>query len=246
MTPSRRLIFALPLGLLAACRGAPGSGTPSAAPVSPVPTSFSLASDGALTISGRADPGDRLLADGAPAGQADASGAWRLTWPQAAQARHVMLTAERGDRRTDAVGPLVLLPGSAGAVLLSPGGGARRLGTLSEGLHLLAIDYDSQGGMVVSGAAAAHADILVRVDSTAAGRGAAGDDGRFSIGLDRPVGMSNHRVEISGGAGVDSRSVRLSPATEGFNLQPQSFGWRLNWTTAAGGGQVTLLFDPPR
>lgn len=197
-------------------------------------------------VSGRADPGARLLVDGASAGLADATGNWRLTWPQSSQPRELRLAAQEGALTLAPPGSLLLLPATAGAAILSPGGGARRLGEFGDGLHLLAIDYDSQGGMVVSGQGPPDADILVRIDNTTGGRGTVGDDGRFSIGLDRSVSMTGHTVEISGGAGVDSRSVRLSPATGGFNLQPQPFGWRLDWTTLAGGRQVTLLFDPPR
>ena len=110
---------------------------------------------------------------------------------------------------------------------------------------ILAVDFDSKGGTVVSGRAAPGALVDLWVDGARRTRAAAGPGGSFSAPLDEPLAFTDHRLEIVEGARRADAGPRLSPPeplTAGpyrATLTPSA--WRIDWITPGGGLQTTLL-----
>ncbi len=203
---------------------------------------------GGVRLSGQAAPGARVML-GTPTGEtlsavADDKGRWSVAAPTPDAVALYGLFMLDGQRKVNAEGYLVLTPDGRAAELRS-GGGARVLEPPSRRPRILAIDFDRDGGAVVSGVGAARADLGLRIDRNAGGNAMVSDQGRFSVVLVRPLPQGEHEFEVAGEGGEDRITVatrRPDPLGEAvFRATPVGGGWRIDWRTPGGGVQTTLL-----
>ncbi|HEY2179072.1 MAG TPA: hypothetical protein VGH15_10850 [Caulobacteraceae bacterium] len=204
---------------------------------------------GSVMLAGAAAPTARVrLAN--PAGealyaQADSRGTWRLTLPGASGARLLGLSMTLAGRSIQAEGYLAVAPGPLAAQLRA-GSGAVALSRPEPGFAILAADYDSKGGAVLSGRAAPGAALTLSVDGTPRGMARADAGGRFMLPLNEPLTSGDHRLELSAGAQRAEVPLTVSPAPRPnpppFAAAPVAGGWRFDWLTPGGGVQTTILY----
>ena len=201
-----------------------------------------------LVISGRAAPEARVRL-ATPAGearfsQADGAGTWVLRIPVSSQARLFGLSSIIGTQTVQAQGYFLVTPAGQG-VLLRAGAGAHRFDPGRSGI--LAVDFDGEGGALVSGIAGAGEGLTLRVDGRQPVEGRAGVDGRFSIALSQPISAGPHEIRIFGNRAdwrVSFEARPAAPIAEGpYRVQPVSRGLRVDWMTPGGGVQTTILID---
>ena len=249
------LLLALPL--IASC----GEGAAPLAP--PVKTPGAEADPGYLAppapVSARLEGPEVMLVGRAPAGsrvrlatpegearfaEADAQGAWRLALPTSTQARIFGLSAVIGKRTVQSEGYLLLTPRGE-AVLLRAGAGALRLGGGgSQGVD--AVDFDREGGAVVSGRAPAGAALSIHIDGRKFGEGRADSQGRYALALtQQPLSPGARQIDVFGDATENPVVVDATPApqlSEGpFRAADVAAGLRVDWMTPGGGAQSTIL-----
>lgn len=218
-------------------------------------TSVQVMRDGTLVAFGRAEAGANVrLAD--PEGQvasirADEAGHWRLNLGVLAEPRMLSLSMASGARVTQAQGYVLILPGGR-AVRLRTGGGSEALGEGSDRPQIWTVDFDSQGGVVVSGASAPGRPVEVAVDGVSVSQARAGADGRFVAALDAPLGRVAHEITVANSRGRDVASVNLGVAPgslPGEVRDPHNVWiaarddayWRIDWLTPVGPYQATLV-----
>lgn len=215
----------------------------------PAVTEAVPAADG-VRLSGQAAPGAKVML-GTPTGEtlsavADDKGRWAVVAPTPDAVVLYGLFMLDSQRKVNAEGYLVLTPDGRAAELRS-GGGARVLAVGSRPPRILAIDFDHDGGAVVSGVGTPGADLGLRVDHNAGGTALVSGEGRFSVVLIRPLPQGEHEFEVAGEGGEDSVVVatrRAEPLGEAvFRATPVGRGWRIDWRTPGGGVQTTLLTD---
>jgi hypothetical protein len=201
-----------------------------------------------VVLSGAAQAGSpvRLAEPGGEARTvtADGGGRWAVRLPAAAEARIFGLSAPVEGRRVQAEGYLLVGP-KGQAALLRAGGAALRLDA-PERARIAALDFDAEGGGLLSGFAAAGTDVAVRLDGRPAGDARADADGRFTIGLPR-LSSGSHRIEATG-VGLNSTvlcdSSPAAPLAAGpLRSQLTQGGLRADWLTPGGGVQSTFLAD---
>jgi hypothetical protein len=208
---------------------------------------------GEVRLEGSAVPNGRVRI-ASPAGealfaQADAKGRWRAAVKPARPVNLYGLSMKDVQQRmaqsegyllVAADGQTAQLRGGVGAVVLGPGSQAPRI---------LAVDYDRDGGAVVSGVATPGVDLRLRVDRAGRGETKADKEGRFTIALNEPLKLGQHSFEVVGRVGSDQRQVAITPPaplTDGpYEGARTDFGWRVDWMTPGGGEQTTLLFTRP-
>jgi len=249
--PGKAQIAAVLLAGLSGCHPAPpgpggAGGTSEAGYVAPPSVTLATPGRGGVTLAGVAPPGAEVRLT-PPAGEplnarADAAGHWRLEAPRARDARIYGLSADSAGRRVQAQGYLLIGPGGQTA-LLRAGAGALRLDRPS-GPRIAAVDFDADGGALVSGWAAAGTDVAIRLDGRSAGEARADADGRFSFAISRlPEGV--HRIEATGVAFIDEVALDSSPAAPladwPLRIQLMRQGLRADWLTPGGGVQSTVL-----
>jgi hypothetical protein len=214
--------------------------------VAPPAATEALASRQGVSLRGEA-PANAAVRLATPAGEAltthaDATGRWSLVLPAAAQPRIFGLSVDSGGRRVQAQGYLLVGPRGQTAVLRA-GAAAVRLDHAS-GSRIAALDFDEEGGALLSGWAAAGTDVLVRLDGKPVGEARADDDGRFVLSLPR-LAPGEHHIEATGVAFTDVIGVDASPAAPlaGGPLHSQltQQGFRADWLTPGGGVQSTIL-----
>jgi hypothetical protein len=202
--------------------------------------------NGALVLRGVAEPGARVRL-GAPTGEAlfvqtDARGGWALNLPPAESVRLYGLSMAVADRTVQAEGYIAILPGGR-AVRLRAGAGAVPLTAPAERLRILAVDYDRDGGAVVSGQATPGANLVLRVDGIDA-QGKADADGRFSIAATEPLSPQAHQILVAGDG--EDRIVLAAVRAGDLGGAPvqaarEGGGWRIEWLTPGGGVQTTVI-----
>jgi hypothetical protein len=239
------------LAALAGCRPTPGAVSGEAATaevgyVAPPAITAAAPGEGHVTLSGEASAGAqiRLATPGgqALATQADGEGRWRLRAPTDGQAKIFGLSAVNAGRRVQAQGYVLVGPRGQTA-LLRAGAAALRLDRPS-GSRISVVDFDSEGGVLLSGWAAAGTDVAIRLDGHLAGDARTDDDGRFVYAWPR-LSRGSHRVEATGVAFTDAIAFDISPPTPLVDgplhsqLTPQ--GFRADWLTPGGGVQSTIL-----
>jgi len=225
-------------------------------------TAVTRAADGAVSLSGRALPSSavRMVS---PAGarvetRADGSGNWTAPIGPVSEPALYRLAEETDGERVEAEGLVAVLPGVPTVALLRAGSGAEVIETsVKDPLRILALDYDVAGGAVVSGRARAAAPVRVLVDGQPAMEGAAGPGGRFSLSLPKPLPPGRHRIQAQMTPAQTARAqaspamaevevtvtAPAPPKDAPYQAQVETFGWRVDWTTPAGGAQTTLLPD---
>jgi len=211
----------------------------------PTPLAAAASAQG-VSLSGRA-PANAPVRLATPMGQAlithaDAEGRWRLDVPAAAQARIFGLSTESDGRRVQAQGYLLVGPRGQTA-LLRAGAAALRLDHAA-GSRIASLDFDAEGGALLSGWAAAGTDVAIRLDGRPAGEARADEDGRFTLAMPR-LSSGTHRIDATGVAFTDTLMLDASPAPPlaggplRSQLTPQ--GLRADWLTPGGGVQSTVL-----
>ncbi len=201
---------------------------------------------GALLLRGRAEPGARVRL-GAPTGeaqfaQADAQGGWTLTLSPAASVRLYGLSMAVADRTVQSEGYVAILPDGR-AVRLRAGAGAIPLTGPAGRLRILAVDYDRDGGAVVSGQATPGATLVLRVDGVDA-QGKADANGWFSIAATEPLSPQSHQILVAGDG--EDRIVLAAPRAGDLTAAPvqavrEAGVWRIDWLTPGGGVQTTVI-----
>ena len=203
-----------------------------------------------MVLAGRAQPGSTVRLS-TPEGRAlstpaSAAGRWRIELPPSADMRLFSLSTLDGGRVVQSEGYLAVA--SDLAAQLRAGAGALVYGATADGPRILAVDFDSKGGCVVSGVAGSGHAALVRIDGADRGRTRADAAGRVTLALDEPVAFGAHTVEIVDGDRRARRSVEMSAAGSmpaiPLRAERLDAAWRVDWTTPGGGPQTTLLFPP--
>ncbi len=224
---------------------------PEAAYLAPPKVVTAAVEGGGVAVSGSAAPGASVRL-GSPTGQAvsteaDAGGLWRAILPGAAEPRLFGLSMTREGRTVQAEGYLFVAPEGAVA-LLRAGGGTEPLSGPSDSPRILAIDFDREGGAVISGVGRPGAGFGVRVDRATQAEGKVDAQGRFSLSLTQPLGPGSHTVQVAGEGGENLVRLDVSPPGRltGGPLHAERFesGWRADWMTPGGGIQTTMLFTP--
>ncbi|WP_309645028.1 hypothetical protein [Phenylobacterium sp.] len=235
------LIVAALMAPLAAC----GEGTapvivPGASPQAPVEAA-------GLRLSGSAPPNARIRL-ATPAGEtafadADAKGLWTLKLAGSTAARIYGLSAVSGARTAQGEGYVLITP-QGEPVLLRAGAGALRIGARGPN-GLDAVDFDREGGAVVSGRAPAGAALSVHIDGRQTADGRADSSGRYAIALTQPIPPGAHQIDVFGDAtenAVTIDSAAAPPMADGpFRAVQVASGLRIDWMTPGGGAQSTLL-----
>jgi hypothetical protein len=217
----------------------------------PVLTSATLLVGGRVRLAGLAGSRDRVRL-ASPAGPAvyavaGANGAWSLVLPAPATPRLFGLAMIENGRPIQSQGYIAVTPEGAAAQLRAGAGALVLANPRADpgGPAILAVDFDSKGGTVVSGRAAPRAVVDLWVDGAHRSRAAAGPAGSFSVAIDEPLAFADHQLEVVDGGRRGEARPRLTPA------QPLSGGpyratltptaWRIDWLTPGGGLQTTLL-----
>jgi hypothetical protein len=214
--------------------------------VSPPAVVEASVSAGGVLLRGEAPAGAqvRLASPGGQAAttRADGKGVWRLLVATSPAAQIFGLSAEDGARRVQAEGYLLVGPHGETA-LLRAGTGALRLDRPG-GSRIAAVDFDAEGGALLSGWAAAGTDVAVRLDGRALGDARTDPDGRFSFPISR-LSPGPHRIEATGVGftqGVDLDATPAAALADGpLRSQLTERGLRADWLTPGGGVQSTLL-----
>ena len=206
--------------------------------------------DGSVALQGVSAPGS-VVRLASPQGEAiraetDGAGRWTLSLRRQSVVRLMGLSTGEAGRRLQSEGYLAITPEGRAAVLRA-GAGARTLWSPGTVPRILAIDFDRQGGTVVSGQARPGDALILQVDGAAGETGRADVAGRFSMALDAPLASGAHNIRV----GVDGRfeqlQAALTPAApllgQAYRASATPLGWRIDWTTPGGGLQSTILAD---
>jgi len=245
---------------LAGCHGKSANLTPGVSPASadrpaeaayrapPVLTSATLLPGGRVRLVGLAGPADRVRL-ASPVGSAayavaGSDGVWSLVLAAPAAPRLFGLAMIENGRPIQSEGYVAVTPQGTAAQLRA-GAGALVLGDAHAEPAILAVDFDSKGGTVVSGRAAPRAVVDLWVDGARRGRAPTDAQGAFSMPLDEPLVFADHQLEVAEGARRADAHPRLAPAealTGGpYRATSTPEGWRIDWITPGGGLQTTLL-----
>jgi hypothetical protein len=216
----------------------------------PTLTSATVLADGRVRLTGSAQAGDRvrLASPAGPAAYAVAGrdGVWSLLLAAPAAPRLFGLAMIEQGRAIQSEGYLALTPRGAAAQLRS-GAGALVLGAPLAEPAILAVDFDSKGGTVVSGRAPPRMVVDLWVDGARRARSVAGPSGAFSVPLDEPLSFADHQLEIVAGARKAETNPRLTPPMPlsggPYRATLTPGAWRIDWMTPGGGLQTTLLLS---
>lgn len=245
------------LAVLSACGdgGAPAI-VPKAAPaaaadpayLNPPVVTASRPQGGNLLLSGSAPPDARVRL-ATPEGQTlfaevDAKGLWSLTLPASGEARIFGISAASGQRTIQGEGYLLLTPAGE-AVILRAGAGALRIGRAGPS-NLDAVDFDREGGAVVSGRAPAGAALAIHIDGRQIAEGRADAAGHYAVSMtQQPLTGGQHQIDVFGDATENPVTIDTSaapPLSSGpFSAAAVAGGLRVDWITPGGGAQSTFL-----
>ena len=248
--------------LIAACEGKPATAPNKAAPgaetaaeagyLEPPRVTAVKSAGGVVRLTGSAAPNAKVRI-ASPAGdaifaQADAAGRWNARVAPTQAVNLYGLSMKNSERMAQAEG-YILVTADGGVAQLRGGSGAVALSKSSNAPRILAIDYDRDGGAVVSGVAAPGVELALRVDRASRGETKSDAKGRFLIALAEPLKPGPHDFEVSGRGGEDRRQVDITMPrrleTGPYAGERTDFGWRVDWMTPGGGEQTTLLFERP-
>ncbi|MES2032838.1 MAG: hypothetical protein V4466_01555 [Pseudomonadota bacterium] len=216
----------------------------------PIALASSMSQTGVVVLSGSAAPGATVRL-GTPSGEvlsavADDKGAWTATAPKVDTVRLYGLSMVIDDRTVQSEGYLALTA-DGGAAQLRAGTAARVMSPPSRRPRILAIDYDRDGGAVVSGVGTPSAAVGLRVNRVARGDAMVDRHGRFAIPLSQPLGAGPHEFEVAAEGGedlIEAATARQDPPQGGpYRATRTAQGWQIDWMTPGGGLQTTLLFD---
>lgn len=204
---------------------------------------------GQVSLEGLAAPGSKVQlvtsAGEARTAAADSAGRWRMNLPSAPEARMFGLSSVADARRVQAQG-YVLVTETGVATLLRAGVGSVVLAA-SDATRLLSVDFDRQGGAVVSGTAPPDGSVSIRIDGRPGPVGRADGAGRFHLSLVQPLTAGRHEVRILGDNFDLGASIDATPAGElggaPFRTSRTADGLRVDWLTPGGGLQSTWIVN---
>jgi hypothetical protein len=208
-------------------------------------------SDGHVQLYGSAVPGAAVRLRSPSGAQqfttTDARGVWRITLAPSPQPRLLGLSMSDNGQVVQALSFLFLAPDGAVA-RLKAGGGTQAAAPAKPGLAPLALDYDNQRAATLSGVAAPHETVTVRVDGVERSQATADSAGRFVLPLPQ-LTAGAHEFDLMGAAQEVRFSARIDTpaalATAPYAATRMGQGWRIDWRTPGGGGQTTLILGPP-
>ena len=177
------------------------------------------------------------------------NGAWSVTVPPAPGVREFGVAENLSGRMVQGEGYVAVLPGPGPAVaLLRSGGGTVVPGPGSVAPRISAVDFDASGAAVISGQAAPATALRLLVDNAASANVHVGGTGRFAISVPAPLKPGPHDIQVESSAGSDHTKIDVGQVQSIVGLpyhgQRLSTGWRIDWVTAGGGVQTTLIIDP--
>lgn len=248
----------LAAAVLAGCgRHAPGPPKPSP-PTAPATDADYVAPPAVRSV--RAEPAGPVLAGtaapgvqvrlGAPGGAAlfavaDPTGRWSLRLPPAPEPRIFGLSEKIVGRQTQGQGYVVVTP-EGRAALLRAGAGALRLDA-QRAPALGAVDFDNDGGVVISGLAPPSSLVFLRIDGRQVAESRVDAGGRYAIALTQAMGTGARTLEVVGDSFVSRGRMEVSrapPLAAGpLRSQLTQGGRRIDWLTPGGGVQTTVLLD---
>lgn len=249
------ILLSLAIAGLAACQPSPGA--PEAAASGQVAASepylspprpdtvvrdargWSLAGSGPERSKARlATPNGQVIT-----GNVDKHGRWIMPLGEPAQPLIFGLSTASGARTVQAEGYVLVAPGGKVALLRAGAGAVRIDRPGPTGLRTL--DFDRQGGAVVSAAAPPGTAITVRVDGHPVAQGRADASGRCELSLPPTSGPGDHRLQLVAGGVSDTVTLQFSPAAPlahgPVRSQLTTAGLRIDWMTPGGGVQSTIL-----
>jgi hypothetical protein len=246
-------IVALAALTLAACEGPSVSEAAKAQPAAdqayaaPPQVLVVRRSGGAIEIEGAAPAKARVrLAQpngAAMFAAADGEGRWRLSFPAPMEPQVFGISAATSGRTAQAQGYLLVSPDGR-AALLRAGGAALRVDALPA-TAIGAIDFDKEGGAVVSGRAPPRTTFDIRVNGRQATEASSDEQGRFEVVLGSPLTPGHRRLQMIGPGFEASVDVSISPPIvppAGPLRAAQAGGaLRIDWVTPGGGLQTTML-----
>lgn len=206
----------------------------------------------AVRVEGSAAPGARVRI-APPRGEpifvpANAAGRWRALLTPSQPVHLFGLSMSQGERTAQSEG-YMMMTAEGQVAQLRAGAGALSLAEASTRPRILAVDYDQEGGAVVSGVAAPDSTLGLRVDRARRGETRADVRGRFSISLSEPLTLGAHQLEVTGESGDDALAVEITPigsvGAGPYVGRRTPYGWRVDWMPPGGGLQSTLIFERP-
>ena len=213
----------------------------------PVVTSTEATATGVRVV-GQAPAGARVRL-ATPEGQAvfadaSAKGHWSLELPASTTARIFGLSATLSGRLIQSEGYL-LLSAAGEPVLLRAGAGALRV-TRTGKSGVDAVDFDREGGAVISGRAPAGTALSILVDGRKFAEGKADSKGRYALSMtQQPLVAGKRQIDVFGDATENPVIVDATPAAPlssgPFRASNVDAGLRIDWMTPGGGAQSTIL-----
>ena len=205
-----------------------------------------------VSLSGSGPPRGRVRL-ASPGGEAvladvDDKGRWTIGLGAIPDPRIYGLSATVAQRSAQAEGYVVVTP-QGQAALLRAGAGARRIDDPAK-FGLRAIDFDRGGGVEISAAAPAGANVLLHFDGRLTAQGRADAAGHYDASLPGPgsttaIRPGSHQVQVSGDGFSKAVTFQVSPAAplaQGpLRSQITQAGLRVDWMTPGGGVQSTIL-----
>ena len=175
---------------------------------------------------------------------ANSKGVWTLELPATAEPRIFGLSATAGARQLQAEGYVLITP-TGEAVMLRAGTGAVRIGRAGKnGLDV--VDFDREGGAVVSGRAPVGAALSIHIDGRQLAEGRADASGRYAVALtQQPLAGGTHQIDVFGDATENTANIDTTPApplaSGPFRATSVPAGLRIDWMTPGGGAQSTII-----
>lgn len=129
------------------------------------------------------------------------------------------------------------------AVMLRPGGAGR---SLAPEKQIIAVaDYDSTGGIAVSGHVAPDVTVNLVIGGTVIGRSQSDADGRYQvtgqIAAPTPT-ETGLAIEVATEKQSQTRTIPVSQPALGDRITPIEGGWRVDWVLPGGGMQTSVVY----
>lgn len=207
----------------------------------------SIANNGVVRISGIARPDGRvrlISGQGQAFGvTANTRGEFEANLPGNTQGSLYDVSMEESGRLMKAEGRLFVLPAQPERAVFMRSGSPSL--PLSPHAPLLAVvDYDSLGGVAVSGRTKAKAVVALSVNGSDIARVKADEAGLYYTLLPLRQSLAGQDVTLtarSEGA-IDSRQLNIVSTGVADSVQPAGNAWRVDWSLPGGGVQTTIVY----
>lgn len=174
---------------------------------------------------------------------ADGDGRWRISFPAPMEPQVFGISTTADGRTAQAQGYLLVSPDGR-AALLRAGAAALRMDAMPAAA-IGAIDYDREGGAVISGRAPPRSTFDIRVNDRQAAEAHADERGHYEVVLGSPLTPGHRRVQMIGPGFAAAVEVGVSapivPPAGPLRAAQTGGALRIDWVTPGGGLQTTLL-----